>query len=309
MPLRLSLRELEVFVAVADEGTVTAAASAVALTQSAASQALAALEEGLGARLFDRIGRRLLLNAQGRRLLPPARALLSNALALQDLLGDPEAVHLRLGASTTIGNYLLPPLLALWRQRHPQARIDLLVANTADVVEAVASLQVDAGYIEGPSHHPDLVIEPWRQDRLVLVAAAGHALSRRRVTLQQLTQAPWVLREPGSGTREEVERLLLPHLGHFADVRSMGQSEAIRGLVVAGGGVSCLSEHVVADAMKQGQLVELRTPLPALHRTLFRVRHRLRADSPALQRFEALGRPAASPASGRQASATDRTHP
>ena len=167
MPLRLSLRELEVFVAVADEGTVTAAASAVALTQSAASQALAALEEGLGARLFDRIGRRLLLNAQGRRLLPPARALLSNALALQDLLGDPEAVHLRLGASTTIGNYLLPPLLALWRQRHPQARIDLLVANTADVVEAVASLQVDAGYIEGPSHHPDLVIEPWRQDRLV----------------------------------------------------------------------------------------------------------------------------------------------
>lgn len=288
MPLRLSLREIEVFVAVADYGTVTAAASSVALTQSAASQALAALEEALGTLLFDRIGRRLLINPQGRHLLPQARALLAGAHELQGLLDDPHALHLRLGASTTIGNYLLPARLALWRERHPQARIDLFVANTADVVEAVATLQVDAGYIEGPSHHPDLVIEPWRQDRLVLVAAAGHSLTRKRITLNDLTYAPWVLREPGSGTREEVERLLLPHLGHFADVRSMGQSEAIRALVCAGGGVSCLSEHVVADALEQGQLVELRTPLPRLQRTLYRVRHRLRTDTSALQRFEAL---------------------
>lgn len=298
MPLRLSLREVEVFVAVADHGTVTAAAAAVALTQSAASQSLASLEAGLDTQLFDRIGRRLLLNGQGRRMLPQARALLSNALDLQDLLGDPDAVHLRLGASTTIGNYLLPPQLARWRQWHPQARIDLQVANTADIVDAVAGLRVDAGYIEGASHHPDLVIEPWQQDRLVLVAGKGHPLSGRPLSLAELRDAPWVLREAGSGTREEVERLLLPHLGHFADVRSMGQSEAIRSLVAAGGGVSCLSHHVVADALRQDQLVTLQTPLPDLHRTLFRVRHRLRATPAALARFEALSQNPDAPVAG-----------
>jgi DNA-binding transcriptional LysR family regulator len=273
MALRLSLRELEVFVAIAESGTVTAAATGLAMTQSAASQALAALESGLNASLFDRVGRRLVLNEHGRLLLPRARAMLDAAQDMQRLFDDQSALHLRLGASTTIGNYLLPEQIARFRQARPQARVELMVANTADIVDAVAGFKVDMGFIEGPCHHPDLLVESWRDDTLLVFAAASHPLAQGAVSLAQLAQAQWVLREGGSGTREEVERLLLPHLGSFGEVMEMGHSEAIKRAVAAGMGVSCLSLHVVQELLDSGQIVAVLAPLPTLHRTLYRITH------------------------------------
>ncbi|WP_293761620.1 LysR family transcriptional regulator [uncultured Aquitalea sp.] len=285
MALRISLRELEVFVAIADHGTVTAAADGIGLTQSAASQALASLEGGLSATVFDRVGRKLLLNEQGRLLLPRARAMLDSAQEMQQMFTGDAGMHLRLGASTTIGNYLLPARLADFRLRHPAAVVELMVANTADVVDAVATFRVDAGFIEGPCHHPELVVEPWRQDRMCVFAAAGHPLAKGEATLAQLGGAEWVLREAGSGTREEVERLLLPHLGSLGQVMELGQSEAIKQLVAAGMGISCLSAHVVAEWLADGRLVELRSPLPTLYRTLFRVRHKDKVMGRGMVRF------------------------
>ena len=274
MALRLSLRELEVFVAIAEAGTVTAAAGAIALTQSAASQALAALEAGLGVALFDRIGRRLLLNEHGRLLLPRARTMLDAAQDMQHLFDDHAVMHLRLGASTTIGNYLLPQQIARFRQQHPQARVELMVANTADIVDAVAGFKVDMGFIEGPCHHPDIVVEPWQDDTLLVFAATSHPLAQDAVSLAQLAETQWVLRERGSGTREEVERLLLPHVGSFGEVMDMGHSEAIKRAVAAGLGVSCLSLHVVQELLDSGQIVAVLAPLPTLHRTLYRITHK-----------------------------------
>ncbi|WP_199101828.1 LysR family transcriptional regulator [Aquitalea sp. ASV11] len=274
MALRLSLRELEVFVAIAEAGTVTAAAAAIALTQSAASQALAALEAGLGVALFDRIGRRLLLNEHGRLLLPRARTMLDAAQDMQHLFDDHAAMHLRLGASTTIGNYLLPQQIARFRQQHPEARVELMVANTADIVDAVAGFKVDMGFIEGPCHHPDIVVEPWQDDTLLVFAATNHPLAQGAVSLAQLAETQWVLRERGSGTREEVERLLLPHVGSFGEVMDMGHSEAIKRAVAAGLGVSCLSLHVVQELLDSGQIVAVLAPLPTLHRTLYRITHK-----------------------------------
>ena len=233
MALKLSLRELEVFAAVAACESVTRAAAEVALSQSAASQALAQLEQALGVPLFDRIGRGLQLNEHGRTLLPRARALLDEAAALQDLFGE-AALSLRLGASTTIANYLLPQRLAALRQRWPQCRVSLQVANTRDIVAAVAALQADFGLIEGPCHHPALHSLPWQQDELLVFAAANHPLAGRQVGLAELAAAPWLLRETGSGTREEVERVLLPHLGSLNVEMELGDSEAIKRAVAAG---------------------------------------------------------------------------
>ncbi|WP_287879605.1 LysR family transcriptional regulator [Aquitalea sp.] len=274
MALRLSLRELEVFAAITESGTVTAAADSLSMTQSAASQALAALESGLDASLFDRVGRRLVLNEHGRLLLPRARAMLDAAQDMQRLFDDQTALHLRLGASTTIGNYLLPEQIARFRQAQPQAQVELMVANTADIVDAVAGFKVDMGFIEGPCHHPDLLVEPWRDDTLLVFAAASHPLAQGAVSLSRLAQAQWVLRESGSGTREEVERLLLPHLGSFGEVMEMGHSEAIKRAVAAGLGVSCLSLHVVQELLDSGQIVAVLAALPTLHRTLFRITHK-----------------------------------
>ncbi|MBV8680673.1 MAG: LysR family transcriptional regulator [Aquitalea sp.] len=285
MALRLSLRELEVFAAVAELGTVTAAADHVALTQSAASQALAALEAGLAAQLFDRIGRRLVLNEHGRLLLPRARAMLDAAQDMQRLFDTEAAMHLRLGASTTIANYLLPEQIARFRQARPQARVELMVANTADIVDAVAGFKVDMGFIEGPCHHPDLVVEPWQDDTLVVFAAASHPLGQGAVSLSRLAQAQWVLRESGSGTREEVERLLLPHIGSFGEVMEMGHSEAIKRAVAAGLGVSCLSLHVVQELLDSGQIVAVLAELPTLHRTLYRITHKDKGQTRGMTAF------------------------
>lgn len=288
MALRLSLRELEVFVAVIEHGTVTAAAEQVALTQSAASQALAALEAALAATLFDRVGRRLVLNEHGRLLLPRARAMLDAAQDMQRLFDTQAAMHVRLAASSTIANYLLPEQIARFQLQQTQARVELLVANTTDVVDAVAGCKVDMGFIEGPCHHPDILVEPWQDDTLVVFAAAGHPLAQGALSLSQLAQAQWVLRESGSGTREEVERLLLPHVGGFAQVIEMGHSEAIKRAVAAGLGVSCLSLHVVRELLASGQVVALRAPLPALSRTLYRIHHKDKSQTRGMLAFNRM---------------------
>ncbi|MEZ5643487.1 MAG: LysR family transcriptional regulator [Burkholderiaceae bacterium] len=287
MSLRYSLRELEVFVAIARQGSVSRAAEAVALTQSAASQALAKLERALGQPLFDRCGRRLVLNENGRLLWPRAQALLDAAAQVQDLLAD-GGLSMRLGASTTIANYLLPPRLAAFRTAYPAACVQLTVGNTGEVVAAVAAMELDFGLIEGACHHPDLAVSDWQQDELVIIAPPGHALTRGRATRAALAGAAWLLREPGSGTREEVERWLHTHVGPVRMDMELGNSEAIRRAVAAGLGVSCLSRNVVAEALAAGSVAEVRTGLPSLSRPLRLVRHRERAPTRGMQAFLAL---------------------
>ncbi|MDB6001552.1 MAG: LysR family transcriptional regulator [Rhizobacter sp.] len=222
--MRLTLRQLRVFVAVADAGTTTSAGEALGLSQSATSGALNELETMLGARFFDRIGKRLLLNDNGRALLSQSRALLDAAASIERQFraqdpaeaGADVPTQLRVGASTTIGNYLLPTLVASYRRAWPRTGITVQIGNTQEVAAAVARFEVDLGLIEGPCHEPELRVRPWLEDELVIVCAPTHPLMREvtagRVSLKLLRQAQWLLREPGSGTREAVEQALLPHL-------------------------------------------------------------------------------------------------
>lgn len=277
--MHLTLRQWQVFVTVADAGTTSAAGEQLALSQSATSAALNELEAQLPTPLFDRIGRRLVLNAHGRALLDPARALLVAAADLEALAGVGQSIaaggaplQLRIGASTTIGNYLLPYRVAALLAEHPRAQVDLRIGNSADVVAAVQRLEVDLGLIEGPCHESGLQVLPWQRDALVIVAAAGSPLGPA-ADLAALASARWLLREPGSGTREAVEQVLLPHLHHFARAMQLGSTEAIKQAAAAGLGVACLSGHAVADLVALGSLRILDTPLPPLSRQLWVVRH------------------------------------
>lgn len=190
--LRLNLRQLEVFVAIARTGSARAAADRVARSQSAASSALAELESVLAVALFDRIGRRLVLNENGRALLPVAAALLEQAADLEDLLRGEHAAALRIAASLTIGEYLLPPLLARWKQQHPHSRVRMMIGNTSEVIAHVVGNDADVGFIEGSQTHPDLRVLSWRGDDLVIVAAPGHALAGKVAGARQLSCASWI---------------------------------------------------------------------------------------------------------------------
>ena len=286
--MRPSLHQLEVFVAVARDGSVRAAAGRLSRSQSATSMALAEFETRLGQPLFDRAGKRLVLNTSGRRLLPRAIALLDHAAEFERASGDELSAPLRLAASLTIGNHLLPPIIARWRAAHPAAFVQLSIGNTREVAAAVLGFDVDAGFVEGSVPHEDLQLRTWMRDRMVVCAAPTHPLAGRHASAAMLARTDWIVREPGSGTRETVDNALLKPLGWPRPAMELGSSEAVRLAVMTGAGISCLSHHVVADALAAGTLVALRCAIKAPTRDLSLVTHRDRRPAPGVSAFLAL---------------------
>ncbi|MFZ2652466.1 MAG: LysR substrate-binding domain-containing protein, partial [Burkholderiaceae bacterium] len=236
--------------------------------------ALVDLEGLLGVPLFDRVGRGLVLNENGRALLPKAASLLDRAAELEHLFSGEHDAPLRVAASLTIGEYLLPELLAGWKARHASSPVYLMIGNTSEVIAAVAAFDVDVGFIEGTQTHPRLIVRPWLTDELVIVAAPSHSLAGHTASLRQLREATWALREPGSGTREAVERWLFDRLGPLKVGFELGSPEAIKRLVAAGAALGCVSREVVALELAQGTLVEIAARLPRATRRLAMVLHR-----------------------------------
>ncbi len=283
--LRLTLRQLEVFSATAREGSTRAAAGRVARSQSAASAALADLEAALGTQLFDRIGRRLVLNENGRALLARSVSLIDEASELQAMFFTDQQAPLRIAASFTTGEYLLPGLLLGWKREHPGARARLIIGNSRDVMAAVVACEADVGFIEGRQTHPDLAVRRWRSDEMVIVAAAGHPLAGRMVGARELAEAAWVLREEGSGTREATDDWLGRRIGPLNIELELGSSHAIQRVLASGVGIGCMSRYAVADALAAGTLVELKTTMPKNSRALSLVLHRERRPGRMLQAF------------------------
>ncbi len=286
--IRVSPRQLEVFVAIAARGSVRAAAEHVHLSQPAVSMALAELERLLDARLFDRVGRQLVLNEHGKAALPRAREVLERLRELpRAAAGEtgPLSGELRVGASNTVGNYLVGDLLGGFVGAHPGVAVHLAIDNTERIVADVRRFALDVGCIEGDVAHGDIEVLPWREDRLVVCVAPGHPLARRRrLAPRDFREVRWILRERGSATRALAERAL-SHLPPAAGVLELGQSEAIKQAVIAGLGVACLPEVAVTDAVGAKRLRVLRTPFLELGRRLALVLHREHYRGPVLRAF------------------------
>jgi DNA-binding transcriptional LysR family regulator len=294
--VQLTLRQLTIFSTIAQSGSTTAAAPQVPLSQSATSAALNELERALGVSLFDRVGKRLQLNDNGRALLPTALAVLDGARQIESSFGSPERAlsDLRLFASTTIGNYILPALLAGFRRLSPALRLNLRIGNTFEVIAAVRDFHTDLGLIEGPCDDPDITVLSWMEDELVITAAPHHPMTQASeqapLTTEQLTAADWLQREPGSGTRNAVERALLPHVLHLRSTLTLGSSEAIKNSAAEGLGLCCLSHCVVQDLVQAKRLRILPTRLPRLTRRFTLIHHDRKVLSAPLQRFISLCR-------------------
>ncbi|POU03224.1 LysR family transcriptional regulator [Escherichia sp. ESNIH1] len=282
--MHITLRQLAVFAEVLKSGSTTQASQMLALSQSAVSAALTDLEGQLGVQLFDRVGKRLVVNEHGRLLYPRALALLEQATEIEQLFREDNGA-IRVYASSTIGNYILPEIIARYRRDFPGLPLEMSVGNSQDVINAVADFRVDIGLIEGPCHTAEIVSEPWLEDELVVFASPASPLLQGDVTLERLASAPWILRERGSGTRELVDYLLLSLLPQFHLGMELGNSEAIKHAVRHGLGISCLSRRVIAEQLETGTLKEIAIPLPRLVRTLWRIHHRQKHLSNALKRF------------------------
>ncbi|WP_257284922.1 LysR substrate-binding domain-containing protein [Endozoicomonas sp. SESOKO1] len=258
--MHITLRQLQVFRAIATLGQVQLAARQLYLSQPATSMALSELEKHVGCRLFDRTGNRLVLNTEGKKLLPLACELLDRSEEISRLFNhsDYHSGKVTIGASTTIGNYLLPEALARFERAKPDITVALDIHNTTTIMEKLAALEIDLACVEGPCQHPDIETIPWREDHLTLFCSSEHPLANSKmVTIESLEHTEWILRESGSGTRMLFELHIGQHLRQRHLKMELNQTEAIKSMVRSGIGISCLSELCIANELAQGNLVEL----------------------------------------------------
>lgn len=290
--MRFTLRQLEVFLAVARTQNISRAAEALAMSQSAVSGALSDLEQHFDVRLLDRIGKRLQLNELGSLLRPQVEALLEHAREVERALQRHADIGLlQIGATLTIGNYLAVGLMARFMNEQPGAKVTLDVANTAEIVSKVVNYELDLGLVEGELRHPDLEIEPWREDELAVFCAPEHPLAgKTALTDDDLRAATWILRESGSGTRQCFDRGmqgLLPELNVLLELQ---HTEAIKRAVEAGLGVGCVSTVALREAFRRGSLVPLPVPHRSFRRHFYLVVHKQKYRSAGMLRWLALCR-------------------
>lgn len=277
----LTTRLLRTFVAVAREGGIAAAARHLPLSPAAVSEGLSELEARLRKPLFDRSRKRLRLNAAGAALLPRAEAILRDLADLEDVHGRGRE-HLRIGASVTVGNYMLGGLVSRLRRDHPGLSLEVVIRNTRAIADAVEAFEVAVGFVEGRIERSQLEVRPWLSDDLVLIAAPDHPLAGVCASPAQLESASWVLREEGAGTRSTFDAAAAAHIEVRDIALTVGGNELLKSAVRDGLGVGCLSISAVERELRSGELVEVKAPWMALHRELFILTHLRKAPEPAL---------------------------
>ena len=285
--MKYSLRQLEIFVAISRTESVSRASEALSLSQSATSTALSELERQFDLQLFDRVGKSLRINETGQQLLPRAVELLDRATEIENLLqGHAGFGHMRIGATLTVGNYLATILVARFLQEHPESRIQLKVHNTSTIVQQIANHELDLGLIEGDCNHPDIEVQPWIADELVVFSAPDHPLaSQRKVSLEQLLQEEWILREKGSGTRETFDRAFHSHHSKLKIRLELEHTEAIKRAVESGLGIGCISRLALKDAFRRGSLVPISTPNLDLSRFFYFLWHKQKYQTTGIREF------------------------
>ena len=282
----MTLEQLRIFIAVAEKQHVTRAAGELNLTQSATSAAVAALERRYGIKLFDRVGRGIVLTQIGRDFLNEARAVVARAKAAAQILDDLAGLKrgsLTLAASQTVANYWLPPRIETFRRTYPGIDLRVRIANTEQVANAVIQGNADLGFVEGEVNEPSLAIRRMEGDSLTIVVGASHRwVGRARITPRHLTETSWILREPGSGTRSMFEAVLrkfqinMPDL----DIRlELPSNEAVRVAVESGDCATAISDLVVAQSIAAGTLHRVKIDLPK--RSFIALRHKERYASQA----------------------------
>jgi len=288
--MHYTLRQLEVFLAVAGTQNISRAAEALAMSQSAVSGSLSDLESHFDILLFDRVGKRIQLNEFGRALRPRAQALLEQAQDLENALRNHTDIgRLQIGATLTIGNYLAVELMARFMREQPGAQVSLEVANTQEIVNKVVNFELDIALVEGELTHPELEITPWHEDELMVFCSPEHALATKgELTDADLLEATWIVREIGSGTRQTFERAmhgLLPKLNIMLELQ---HTEAIKRAVEAGLGIGCISRVALLDAFRRGSLVPLSVPHRDFRRYFYFIVHRHKYRSAGIQRWKEL---------------------
>lgn len=284
--------QLRAFLAVAQHGSFSKAAETLYLTQPAISKQVQALEELLGVRLFDRVGRSILLTQAGTILHHHARIAFQTLEEARETITQLRGLqrgHLRISAASTIGTYMLPQPLGELKAQYPGIEVSLAITNKAQVVQQVLNHEAELGFVGPPVEPAELEREEYLLDELVLIMAPTHRLAQQdSVPVAELAEEVFILREQGSGTREIMEEELSRVRVSLKKAMELGSTEAIKQAVSANLGVSIVSKFAISLEILQERLAVAKLPDLNLRRQLFIIHHGGRTLSPAAQEFSAL---------------------
>lgn len=252
---------LRTFVAVVEAKSFTRAAEKLRLSQPSVSLHIKQLEHEFGSKLIDRSPKHLYVTTAGQMLYERARQMVNlYEKTKEDMYAHNHRItgRLHIGASFTIGEYILPMLLADFGRRYPDVEVEVTIGNTKRIVEAVKLLQMDVGLIEGQTSDKDLCIVPFMKDEMVLVAPIDHPLAGcETVTPDDLQNKVWVVREEGSGTRVYFDHVIRSLGIKVKKMITLSSNQGVKESAATGLGLTLLSKWVVRKPLQHGELKAL----------------------------------------------------
>lgn len=286
-----SFRELEIFCKVVELESFSKAAEAVFLAQASVSERIASLENKIGTRLLDRLGRKVIPTAAGELLHKHATLFLemkeTAQLEIESFLGL-EQGEISMGGSTIPGEYILPDLISRFNQKYPRLSVKLTIADSSIIENRVLEGKLEMGVIGAKSLHTNLLCQKLWKDELVVAVPVGHTWARRKtISLQELRKTPFILREEGSGTLKIMEAYLRDNgIGGTNALQvsaRFGSSTAVKEGIKSGLGLSILSARAIDTEVKAGLLKILKIKGLSMFRNFFLIRNKLRVASPPCQ--------------------------
>jgi len=284
--------KLKVFCTVAETRSFSKTSEIIHLTQPAVSLQIQALEEMYETKLFDRSSSRVILTPAGEVLYKYAKEILALYTAAEKVIGEMTGLvkgSITIGAGSTIGNYMLPSVISDFRKTHPKIKVNLFVANMQRVIELLNAGNINVGLVEGDVKRQKIVVDKLLSDELLLIVPTHHPWAKRKeVSVSELIEEPFILREAGSGTRQTIEKFLARHgitLHAMKVSMVLGTTQAIKEAVENGLGVSIVSRWAARKECKYGTLSMLSFKEEKILRNFSLITYKNSVSSHAVEEF------------------------
>lgn len=286
----MTIRHMKIFTAVAESGSMSAAAKQLFITQPAVSQAVSELEAHYQTLLFDRLGHKLYITRQGEKFLVLAKQLLHQYDSMEDsMTAADNRIHLRIGSSMTVGTCLMPAIISEMEETHPLLDIYSLVNNTAEIERRLLNSSLDAAVVEGDIQSPHLISIPIVSDQLVLLCGKKHPFfTKQAVRASELRNMPFAMREKGSGTRKLFESYLSQHNLTIRTAWEANCPRSIANALLEQKLLSVMSYRLVQPELKEGRLKAFSNSSHAWNRTFKLVYHKDKILTPEIQNLKEI---------------------
>jgi DNA-binding transcriptional LysR family regulator len=271
-------RKLRIFYEVSKELNMTKVAEKLYVSQPSISQAINDLENELDVKLFDRMGKKLYLTHEGSVFLNYARRILNiydEAVKVIKEMNNSQRGKLKIGASTTIGIYILPDIIGKFSKTYCDVDISIIIENTENIVKLMEENHLDIAFVEGPVHSDEIEVENFYEDELVFITNQNHPWTKmKKVQKCDIVKEKVIIREKGSGTREVFIEALEQNSIEYNIFMELGHTEAIKKAVEAGIGISCISKRCVKDEISYGKLAASEIEGLKINRSLYLIHHK-----------------------------------